>query len=474
MQLRQNIVLRQELTMTPQQILRSELLQIPMMMLESRIKLELEDNPVLEMDEGEVDLSGMLETTDGGEEEEREEEQVDDDNNVDWDQYSDRDNLEFTPPSQKNSSTAEVTEIPRPTIQTLQEHLTSQLQVDRELGVRDQIIGLEIIGNLSESGYLGCETQLIATRLNVPLEDVERVLKRIQRYDPPGIGARDLRECLLVQAELSEKPDSLVLKVLREHFDDFINKRYEALARALKISLEEVKVIFQEISRFNPRPGEGAVSEMKQNYVGPDLIVERYGDDFIVTLNDGNLPNLRISRYYIDLVRGKKKEVDKSVREFVARKLESANWFINAIQQRRQTMLKVMRAIVNRQIEFFRHGRDFLKPMILRDIAEDVELDISVISRVTNGKYVQTEWGSFELKYFFSEKITSASGEDVSTKVIKEKLRRFIEQEDKRKPLSDQKLADLLKAEGFTVARRTVQKYREQMQIPIKKLRREI
>ncbi len=469
MQLRQSIVIRQELTQTPQQILRSELLQIPMMLLEARVKMELEENPVLEIDDEEVNIDEMLEDSD----EEPVEEQVDDDNEVDWDQVGDTDNYEIPYTGQQRDSSTEFTEIPRPAIQTLQEHLIQQLETDTTLSYRQQVAGVEIIGNLDESGYLACDLRLLAARLDMEEEALELVLKRIQQYDPTGIAARDLRECLLVQAETFPGLHPQVLTVLQDHFEDFINKHYELLARALQVNLDDVRVIFQDIAQLNPRPGEGTVTDTKQNYVIPDLIVEHVDGDFLVTLNEGDMPNLRISRYYLDLARQRKK-MDRQVRDFVQRKLESANWFLNAIQQRRETMLRVMRAIVQRQIEFFQEGKDYLKPMILRDIAEDIEMDISVISRVTNGKYVQTEWGIFELKYFFSEKVTTNSGEDVSTKIIKAELRRLIDQEDKLKPLSDQKLADLLQERDLKVARRTVQKYREQMQIPIKKLRRQI
>jgi RNA polymerase sigma-54 factor len=470
MQLRQNIVIRQELTQTPQQILRSELLQIPMMLLEARVKMEMEENPVLEMEEGELNLEDMLEDKD---DEDKIEDQVDDDKEVDWEQLGDSDNYEMPRHTSQRDSSTEFAEIPRPSIQTLQEHLIQQLETDSRLDYKDRVAGVEIIGNLDQRGFLSCELDLLAARLRMDEKQLEEVLEKIQEYDPPGIAARSLRECLLVQARRDDSLHPLLIKVLEEHFDDLINKNYEILGRSLSVDMDAVRTIFHEISRLNPRPGEGAIGNEKHNYVVPDLIVEHVDGDFIVTLNEGDMPSLRISRYYLDLARQRKK-MDRKVRDFVQRKLESANWFLNAIQQRRETMLRVMRAIVERQRDFFMEGKDFLKPMILRDIAEDIEMDISVISRVTNGKYVQTEWGVFELKYFFSEKVTTNSGESISTKVIKRELKRLIEVEDKQKPLSDQKLVDQLMEKGFKVARRTVQKYREQMSIPIKKLRREI
>ncbi|MBM3325126.1 MAG: RNA polymerase factor sigma-54, partial [Calditrichaeota bacterium] len=282
---------------------------------------------------------------------------------------------------------------------------------------------------------------------------------------------RNLTECLLIQLGQREKPAPNAIRVLTECFDAFINKRYEVISRKLGIPLDEVKEAFEEIRRCNPKPGEGYFDE-KQNYIIPDLIVTRMGDEFAIYLNDGNIPNFYINTAYKDMYL--KGETDKQAREFLTRKLESARWFINAIHQRRTTIVRTMRAIVKRQEEFFRKGKEFLKPMILQDIAEDINMDISTISRVTSGKYVQTDWGVFELKFFFSERMESASGEDVSTKVIKDRLSEIIAGEDKSDPLSDQAIANLLAKEGFPIARRTVQKYREQLRIPVKRLRREI
>jgi len=482
--------MRQDMVQTPQQILRSELLQLPIMLREARLKLEVEENPVLEFAEDEPPVEDLA---DPGHEDEDEREEsepdVDPDEALDdeenWDEFINEANL--TPYGRESGAAAggqEPMDIPRPQILTLQERLAEQLQMDTGLDYDDQRVGLEIIGNMGDSGYLECGVDYLALLLEAPEERVERVLARIQRYDPVGICARDLRECLLVQLEAlaaGGHRDETALRIVRDCYDDFAAKRYEALARTLEVDLDAVRAAFAFIGRLNPRPGQGEQKD-KENYIIPDLVVERVehesedggtDEEFVVSLVDGSLPTVRISRTYEEMIRSRRK-MDKSVREFVQRKVESARWFLSAIQQRRETMLRVTRSIVKLQMEFFRFGKEQIRPMILRDVAEDIEMDISTVSRVTNRKYVQTEWGVFELKYFFSERLSTDSGEDVSTKIIKDRLKAIIDDEDKRKPLSDQTIANMLMKEGYHVARRTVQKYREQLRVPVKRLRREI
>jgi len=302
--------------------------------------------------------------------------------------------------------------------------------------------------------------------------EVERMHTRIMEYDPIGIGARDLRECLLVQLKNRIPPAPTALRLIQEHWEDFFNKRYEVIADKLGITMDEIKTAFEVVIHLNPKPGEGSFSE-KQNYIIPDLIVVKIGDDFEVYLNDGEIPNFRINPAYREMYLGRKNS-EKQVRDFLSRKLESARWFINAIHQRRTTMLRTMRAILNRQHDFFEYGPSQLKPMILQDIADDIGVHPSTVSRAKNGKYVQTDWGVYELKYFFTDSMTTDDGEEVSNRVIKERLRDLIEGEDKKHPLSDQDLTEMLNREGFNIKRRTVAKYREQLRIPIKRLRREI
>jgi RNA polymerase sigma-54 factor len=463
MQLRQDLRLRQEQILQPQQILRSELIQLPLLELELRIRGELEENPFLEESDEELQVVDNPDDDEEGTEEPDTEA-----DEIDWeDILADDEPFEYKP----SRPSEELVEIPRPHVLTLAEHLEEQLHLQRLTDGQAEI-GEYIIGNINADGYLDYPLENIAEDLKVPLEHVEPVYKLVQTFDPAGIGARNLRECLLIQMRLQENPNPHALAILEEGFDDFINKRYENITKKLDISIDDIRQAFEDIRRLNPKPGEGYFDE-KQNYIIPDLIVQKVGDEFVVYLNDGNIPSFHINAAYRNMIlQGKK--TDKNIRDFVTKKLESARWFINAIHQRRTTIVRTMRAIVKKQYDFFEKGKSYLKPMILNDIAEEIGMDISTISRVTNGKYVQTDWGVFELKYFFSERMETSSGEEVSTKIIKDKLSDIIEKENKSNPLSDQAIAELLAEEGYPIARRTVQKYREQLNIPVRRMRREI
>ncbi len=476
--LRQDLRQRLEQTIQPLQILRSELIQLPLLELELRVNSELEENPFLEeADTPEEETAEEAEelpvpkSAEELDEEDKVEKPAETEaKEVDWEDFlNDEDFFEYRPRALPPN--VEVQEIPRAAKETMIEHLRTQLRTDRLIGDGVEI-GEYILGSLNPDGYLEVSVEEIAEDLNVDVKEVERVLKRFQTYDPPGIAARDLRECLLIQLKRQKEPHPIAIRMIEECFDEFINKKYEVIAKKLEITLEEVKEAFNLVTRLNPKPGEG-LSDEKLNYIVPDLIVTQVGNDFEIYLNDGTIPNFRVNNEYRDLVLSKKK-VDKKTREFVHKKLESARWFINAIHQRRNTMIRTMRAIVKKQEDFFRYGKEYLKPMILQDIADEIGMDIATISRVTNGKYVQTDFGVFELKYFFSQGMETDNGEEVSTKIIKAKLKEIVDNEDKTNPYSDEKLAELLAQEGYPIARRTVQKYREQLGIPVKRLRREI
>ncbi len=475
MQLRQELKLKQELTLQPQQILRSELIQLPILELELRVRSELEENPFLEEGEEQEELPTEAEPTDdepaviAEANDDPTKEEPEEEREIDWEAIlNDEDHYEYRP---IRNTPVEFTEIPKPATITLAEHLNEQLGY-LNLSPQEREIGEFIIGNINKDGYLDISVEEIAQSMNSSREKVEEVLAKVQQFDPVGIGARDLRECLLIQLKNKKQFSQNALRILEDHFDDFINKRFEQLSKKMDISLDEVKRVFSEIIKLNPKPGEGYFDE-KQNYIIPDLVVTEVDGEFMVYLNDGSIPSFHINNAYRNMMLQQKK-TDKQVKEFITRKLESARWFINAIHQRRTTMLRTMQAIVKKQEDFFRKGPGHLKPMILADIAEEVNMDISTISRVTNGKYVQTDWGVFELKYFFSEKMSADSGEEVSTKVIKQRIKEIVDNEDKKSPLSDQAIVDKLKEMGYTIARRTVQKYRDQMRIPVKRLRREI
>jgi len=310
----------------------------------------------------------------------------------------------------------------------------------------------------------------------ISLDKAEATLRKIQRLDPVGIGSRSLQECLIVQLEADPADvqlKALALRILSEFYDDFTMRHFEDLTKKLCISTDELKKVIELIQHLNPKPGEGEFSA-QENYIVPDFIVTKSEDDFIITLNDRNIPPLRINRAYKELMSKRKKNgVSTEAKDFIRQRFEAAKWFISSIHQRRETMLKVMRTIVEKQRQFFETGEG-LRPMIYKDISEVIEMDISTISRVVNSKYVQTDYGVFSLRHFFSDSISTSDGDEVSNKEVKRKLRTLIDAEDPLKPLSDHKLAELLNAEGLNIARRTVAKYREAMLIPVARLRRKL
>jgi len=484
--LSQNLRLEQRLT--PQQILLSTLLQLPLLNLEQKIKSELEMNPVLE--EGEDQEEELQDTEIESTQEELEEVASDfelmEDNQKADDDYdrkelekaqedTDLENLlnddeafEIRIPRDKNQEEYERPEI---SLKSLPEHLMEQLHI-LPLNEKEFAVGEYLIWNIRDDGYLdaGTTVENVARNFEIPEERVEYVLKQIQKLDPTGVGSRDLRECLMVQLEEKELTHSLAYRILKDYFEDFKNKRYQKILDELQISKEELQESINEILKLNPKPGEG-IFDARTNYIVPDFIVEKVDGRFVVSLNDWNIPPLRISNAYKKMLFDKK-NTNKEARQYIRKKVESARWFINSIYQRRITMLKVMEAIVEKQKDFFEKGPEYIKPLIMREIAEMINMDISTVSRVANGKYVQTDFGVFELKYFFNERIENDEGEEISTRVVKSKIKEIISEEDTHKPLSDEKIAAILKKEGFPIARRTVAKYREQLGIPVARLRR--
>jgi len=481
---------------SPQQVLLSSLLQLPLLRFEQQLKLELEANPLLEtLEDFELEQEQTeeekLETAEKDEapaekekeaQEEKEEEIANEDHGdavedldkgeealdeADWENIIGDD--AYPDIRAPRDDSAEVFERPEVSKESLYDHLLSQLHTT-DLSEKEYDIGEYIIYNIDEIGYLSCDVSFIAHNLDVEETLVERVLAIIQGFEPLGIAARNLRECLLVQLEAESPQDELAVEIVRDNFEDFTNKRYEKLAKKLDIDLEDLRDAVTEIMKLNPKPGDGYVS-FADSVIVPDLAVEKDGDKYRIILNEWNIPNLRINNAYKKLLLDKKKS-NKETKDFVRKRLESARWLINSIHQRRLTILKVIETIIEKQGDFFKGGKEFIKPMILKDIADEIQMDISTVSRVTNGKYVQTEWGVFELKYFFSEGIKTSTGDDVSNRRVKQLIKGIIDQEDSKKPLNDQKIANLLKNEGYTLARRTVAKYREQMHIPVSRLRR--
>jgi RNA polymerase sigma-54 factor len=325
-------------------------------------------------------------------------------------------------------------------------------------------IGDYLIGSLDESGYLTCDLQEAAATFGVPIEQVERVLELIQSFDPPGVGARNLQECLLLQLRFRGLEDSPAALIVRDHFDEFKQKKYVEIARKLRLSIQDIQDQCKLISTLDPKPGLEVVAE-DPKYVIPDLVVENIDGKYVVYLNDRNIPRLRVSQHYHDELMREVRDGDSEAKDFINARLKSAKWLIQTIEQRRRTMVKVMECIVRKQREFFDKGTAFLKPLTLQQVASEINMHESTVSRVTTNKYVQTPRGVFELKFFFSSSLGTQDGGEVSAKSAKDKIRRIIEGETARTPLSDQKIADMLKKDGLNIARRTVAKYREQLNI---------
>ncbi len=480
-----NQSLKLEQRLTPQQILLSTLLQLPLLNLEQKIKSEMELNPTLE--EGEETDEEVLEIDNNSDEideddiklleSEKKNEDYDDEELEKAQQDSDLEDFlnddssyEIRVPKDKNKEEYERPEI---NVESLPEYLLNQFNI-LPLGDQEKAIGEYLIWNIKDDGYLDSSFNLsdVAEDFHVSFNEVESVLKEIQKLDPTGIGSRDLRECLLVQIEEDKNSNPIAIKILKTYFNEFKNKHYEKIMTLLNIARDELQEAIDEILKLNPKPGANRFDN-QSNYIVPDFIVEKVDGEFIVSLNDWNIPPLRISRTYKNMLLNSSK-TGKDAKQYIRKKIESAKWFINSIQQRRVTMQKTMEAIIEKQHDFFEKGPNYIKPMIMRDVADIINMDNSTISRVSNGKYVQTDYGVFELKYFFTEKIETADGEEISTRKIKNRIKEIISQENKKKPYSDEKLSTILKTEGYPVARRTVAKYREQLQIPVARLRRGI
>lgn len=473
--------------LSPQQIQMIKLLEVPTLQIEQRIKKELEENPALE--EGTEDEA---ESPEENEEEQFEDEEKNDDEEFTLDDYIEEDEIPDYKLQANNYSKDDDknTEIPFSAGSSFHEHLESQLGL-RELDDKQKILGEYLIGNIDEDGYLRRELVSIVDDLaflqnvNTTEAELEEVLMIIQDLDPAGVGARTLRECLMLQLErrdLSQPSVKLAYGILDQHFEEFSKRHYTKITDRMNITEEQLKASIDEVLKLNPKPG-GVYSDPFTKIVQPiipDFILEHSEDGFDLHLNSRNLPELRLSAAYNEMLqayskdKSNKKEMKDAVL-FVKQKIDSARWFIDAIKQRQNTLLLTMNAILEYQKEYFIDGDETkLKPMILKDVAEMTGLDISTISRVANSKYIQTHFGIFPLKFFFSEGLQTDSGEEVSTREIKRILQDCIDNEIKRKPLTDERLTDILQEKGYQIARRTVAKYREQLNIPVARLRREI
>ncbi len=476
--LKQSLQQRLLQKLSPQQIQLMKMLQLPTLELEQRIKEEMEENPAL--DEGEeIEEEKIISQEDHISHEQRED--------FNFQDYVNDETPYYKTQANNFSKDQDEKQTPLALGDSFRERLLTQLGLKIK-NERQKTIAEQLVGNLDESGYLRRELFNIvddlafSQNITTTEKELEKALKEVQELEPAGVGARDLKECLLIQ--LNKKPKTIAIKtaevILEKCFDAFIKKHYNKISKKLDIDSEAIKSAIAEIVKLNPKPGNSLIETSKSiQHIIPDFIVTENDGELNIELNQRNAPSLKVSKEYVEMIKGfeasQKTERDKEAILFVKQKVDSAKWFIDAIKQRQNTLLITMQAILKFQKMFFLSGDETqLKPMILKDIAEMVDMDISTISRVANSKHVSTPYGTFLLKFFFSESLTTDSGEEVSTREVKTILKEAIEAENKTKPLTDEKLASLLKEKGYLIARRTVAKYREQLHIPVARLRKQL
>lgn len=472
--------------LSPSQIQVVKLLELPSCELGQRINEELQENPALE-EGSDVDMDVNVDEDVDVEEDYTNPLQNED---FDYNQYIQDDETPEYRYHDVSGGEEEQKDIPFSVGVSFGEYLKSQIYLTK-MDKPQRHIAKFVVGNIDEDGYLRrtaeelCDDLMFREGLTVDLHEMEDIIRQIKQFDPPGVGAANLKECLLIQLEQKPQTEAITKakRILTIAFDDFSHRRYDRLLDKVEYSDQELKEAIGEITKLNPKPGSawnGTVYDRHQTTVIPDFFVENQDDELIVTLNTGDIPELHVSREYAEMLEDYSNEKNKTVQmrdavRFVKSKLDSARWFIDAIKQRNETLIKTMQAIVRIQKEWFYEGDEtYLKPMVLQDIANLTGYDASTISRVSNSKYVQTEFGVFPLKFFFSEGIANKDGEQVSTREVKKMLSELVEHEDKRSPLQDDELVRQLSARGYDIARRTVAKYREQLGIPVARLRREV
>ncbi len=483
----QHTQLKQELKINPRLYQAMDLLYMPLLDLQQHLKQELLNNPFLELVEMEEEDEEEGENADTETQEERQEESASDE--IDWEEIL----LDGFDAGGRREEHEEKEYYEPVTVDTrdLSDHLRDQVAL-LDLTARQVLFADEFIGNINEEGYLACSLEEIIAGVNeiakeaaeaagldedldLPLytmAEAEEMLAIVQSLDPPGVGARDLRECLMLQLREAGLEQSVPFRLVRDCFDELINHRWSEISKRFGISPSDVQKAADEIAKLDPKPGL-VYSSGSDNYIIPDLIVDKIDGRYHVFLNDHNLPRLKLSRAYQEIARDKKKFEGEN-KEFISNKLNSANWMIQAIEQRRQTMLKVMNYIVDRQRDFFEKGVQFLKPLTLREVAEVINMHESTVSRVTNEKFVQTPRGVLPLKYFFSSGLSTTGGEDVSARGIKAQIQKLVEDEDAKHPLTDQAIVNILKESGVQIARRTVAKYRDQLGVLSARMRKRV
>ncbi len=476
-----------QVKLSPAQIQVMRLLELPSCELQARINEELQDNPALE--EG----SASAEENEYQNSETTEEEYDNPLQNEDfnYDDYVQDDDVNDMSPVSGRPSEAPQEDIPFSVGTSFSEYLKSQIYLTK-MDKADRHIAKFVVGNIDEDGYLRRTAEELVDDLSfregITVEDdkMKDVIRQIKLFDPPGVGAYDLQECLLIQLQQKEPTPSVVLaqKIIKTYFDEFSRHHFAKIIQRIGVSEDDLKEATSEIVHLNPRPGNawlGTVYDRNQSVVIPDFIVEQVDGELVISLNQGEIPDLHISAEYNDMLATysqtsqRQNSKTREAARFVRNKIDAANWFIDALRQRNETLMHTMGAIVAYQHEFFMQGDStYLRPMVLKDIADRTGYDVSTISRVCSNKYVQTEFGIFPLKYFYSESMTNVDGEEISTREVKQKLREVVEAEDKSKPITDDELVDILRQNGYSIARRTVAKYREQLGIPVARLRRQM
>ena len=478
--------MRQDLRINPRLFQAMDLLYMPLLDLQQHLKQELLGNPFLELVETEEEPEAPQTTA--GEKEQIEQEKKSDDE-PDWEGILLDDGAEAMSAPRDMSEAREYTEPVSVEMRDLSDHLKDQVQM-LDLTPRQRLLAEEFLGNIAEDGYLGSPLEEIVSGANKLIEEfaverddettvrpytlaeAEEMLRIIQKLDPPGVGARDLRECLLLQLEDKKLTDTLAYRLVKEAWEDLKNHRWSDLGKRFAIDPSEVQKVADVLAKLDPKPGL-QYAAANDTYITPDLTVDKIGDQYHVTLNDGGLPRLRISKTYQDIARDRKKFQGEN-KEFINQRLNSAHWMIQAIEQRRQTMLKVMNFIVDRQREFFEKGVEYLRPLTLREVADVINMHESTVSRVTNEKYVQTPRGLLPLKFFFSSGLQTSSGEDASARAIKAQIQKMVSEEKPKNPLTDQQIVEMFGVRGVRIARRTVAKYRDQLNILPARMRRRL
>jgi RNA polymerase sigma-54 factor len=488
--LSQTTQLKQELKINPRLYQAMDLLYMPLLDLQQHLKQELLNNPFLEMVEPEEEEEEAGEETEAEVEASAEQTEKTQSDEIDWEEIlldgfdaggrrEEHEEKEYYEPVTVDS-------------RDLADHLRDQITL-LDLSPRQVVLAEEFIGNVDEDGYLKASLEEIVTGVNdmvkqaaemserdedadelpmYTMQEADEMLATIQNLDPPGVGARDLRECLMLQLKEAGLEHSVPFRLVRDCFDELINHRWSEISKRFGISPSDVQKAADEIQKLDPKPGI-KYSDLSDNYIIPDLIVDKIDAKYHVFLNDANLPRLKLSKTYQEIARDKKKFEGEN-KEFISNKLNSANWMIQAIEQRRQTMLKVMNYIVDRQRDFFEKGVQYLKPLTLREVAEVINMHESTVSRVTNEKFVQTPRGVLPLKFFFSSGLSTTAGEDVSARGIKAQIQKLVSDEDAKHPLTDQAIVNILKQNGVQIARRTVAKYRDQLGVLSARMRKRV